>query len=238
MTEFTSLPPICEKTSSASQENALARDVLEHAVLLSIKLEDEEAFERNFLQLQTYYTDQRELLPPSKNEYMIVGLNLVRLLVQNCTAEFHTELEMIAPKVQQQDVYIKHAIQLEQWLMEGAYNKVLRCKQNLTEYYSYFLDQLVTTMRDEIAGCCEKAYTQLKVSDAKDLMMFKSDKEVLAFAKEVSAHSSNCLQTTAPLLAFWNAEQRLRGTRCRGCTVAPEIATFSARTSPCHVAQC
>eukprot|EP00803_Ostreobium_quekettii_P005657 evm.model.scf_985EXC.8 EVM.evm.TU.scf_985EXC.8 scf_985EXC:43389-46537(+) len=202
MTEFTSLPPICEKTPSASQENALARDVLEHAVLLSIKLEDEEAFERNFLQLQTYYTDQRELLPPSKNEYMIVGLNLVRLLVQNCTAEFHTELEMIAPKVQQQDVYIKHAIQLEQWLMEGAYNKVLRCKQNLTEYYSYFLDQLVTTMRDEIAGCCEKAYTQLKVSDAKDLMMFKSDKEVLAFAKEVSAHSSNCLQTTAPLFGF------------------------------------
>lgn len=39
--------------------------------------------------------------------------------------------------------------------------------------------------RDEIALCCEKAYTQLKVSDVKDIMMFSSDKEVLAFSKEV-----------------------------------------------------
>lgn len=34
-------------------------DVLELAVMLSIKLKDEELFERNFLQLKTYYVDLR-----------------------------------------------------------------------------------------------------------------------------------------------------------------------------------
>jgi 26S proteasome regulatory subunit N12 len=34
-------------------------DTLESAVLLSVKQEDEAAFERNFLQLRTYYTDAK-----------------------------------------------------------------------------------------------------------------------------------------------------------------------------------
>lgn len=34
-------------------------DVLEQAVSLSVKLQDEAAFERNYLQLKTYYTDTR-----------------------------------------------------------------------------------------------------------------------------------------------------------------------------------
>lgn len=38
---------------------ASAGEVLEYAVLLSIKLEDEGAFERNYLQLHSYYLDQR-----------------------------------------------------------------------------------------------------------------------------------------------------------------------------------
>ena len=36
-----------------------AGEVLEHAVFLSIKLQDDAAFERNYMQLQTYYTDTR-----------------------------------------------------------------------------------------------------------------------------------------------------------------------------------
>lgn len=37
----------------------VAGEVLEQAVFLSIKLKDEAAFERNFFQLQAYYTDTR-----------------------------------------------------------------------------------------------------------------------------------------------------------------------------------
>lgn len=41
----------------------------------------------------------RSLLPPSPQEYHLVGLNLLRLLVENRIAEFHTELELIPDQV-------------------------------------------------------------------------------------------------------------------------------------------
>lgn len=161
--------------------------------MLSIKLEDENAFERNFLQLHSYYLDQRDLLPASEKEYLIVGLNLVRLLVQKRTAEFHTELELIPPEVHDSDSHIKYAINLEQCLMEGAYDKVLKSKHDLpsSEYYTYFIDQLASTVRGEIASCCEKAYERLKVSEARDLMLFERDAEVVEYANNmVEIHQS------------------------------------------------
>lgn len=41
----------------------------------------------------------RGLLTASKQQNLIVGLNLLRLLVQNRIAEFHTELELIPQEV-------------------------------------------------------------------------------------------------------------------------------------------
>jgi len=32
-------------------------DIYEHAVVLSVKIEDQDAFERDFFQLKPYYTD-------------------------------------------------------------------------------------------------------------------------------------------------------------------------------------
>lgn len=34
-------------------------DIYEHAVVLSVKIEDQDAFERDFFQLKSYYTDAR-----------------------------------------------------------------------------------------------------------------------------------------------------------------------------------
>ncbi len=39
--------------------------------------------------------------------------------------------------------------------------------------------------RDEIAGCSARAYTTLSLSDAKKLMMFSSDEELMVYADEV-----------------------------------------------------
>lgn len=35
----------------------------------------------------------------SQAEHLVVGLNLLRLLVQNRIAEFHTDLEVLDPQV-------------------------------------------------------------------------------------------------------------------------------------------
>jgi hypothetical protein len=50
-------------------------------------------------QRRLHYCRRRTLLPASSQEYPMLGLNLLRLLVQNRIAEFHTELELISPEV-------------------------------------------------------------------------------------------------------------------------------------------
>ncbi|KAI7987803.1 hypothetical protein LOK49_LG13G00932 [Camellia lanceoleosa] len=54
---------------------------------------------------------------------------------------------------------IKHAVELEQSFMEGACNRILSARQTVPhETCVYFMDLLAKTVRDEIAGCSEKAY--------------------------------------------------------------------------------
>jgi len=184
LTTFTALPPVYNQTPTAQQELLLARETYELAVSLSVKKHDEEAFQRNFLQLKTYYTDTRSILPPSPSEHPILGLNLLRLLVQNRTAEFHTELELLPAEVQASPC-IKHAIELEQALMEGAYSRVLAARQHMPDpSYAFFMDLLVQTVRDEIASCSEKAYDSLTLPDIKRLLMFSSDVELKQYVEQ------------------------------------------------------
>ncbi|XP_074317604.1 26S proteasome non-ATPase regulatory subunit 8 homolog A-like [Silene latifolia] len=184
LTQFRSLPPLLEATPNAVQELTLAREIYEHAVVLSVKMEDQEAFERDFCQLKPYYTDARDRIPQSPQEYQILGLNLLRLLVQNRIAEFHTELELLSSTALESPC-IKHAVELEQSFMEGAYNRVLSARQLVPhETYVYFMDVLAKTVRDEIAGCSEKAYDSLSLNDAKQMLLFSSDKDLLEYINE------------------------------------------------------
>ncbi|KAB7494850.1 26S proteasome non-ATPase regulatory subunit 8, partial [Armadillidium nasatum] len=45
------------------------------------------------------------------------------LLAQNKVGEFHTALEHLPPSIVSENVYIRHPVAMEQYLMEGAYNK-------------------------------------------------------------------------------------------------------------------
>lgn len=40
-------------------------------------------------------------------------------------------------------------------------------------------------IRDEIAGCSEKAYDYVSISDAKQMLLFSSEQELLTYVKEV-----------------------------------------------------
>lgn len=63
-------------------------------------------------------------MPESAYKYQLLGLNLLFLLSQNRVAEFHTELELLPADQIQSNVYVRHPLSLEQYLMEGSYNKV------------------------------------------------------------------------------------------------------------------
>lgn len=67
----------------------------------------------------------REQLPESPYMYELLGLDLLCLLAQNKVGEFHTTLEHLPPPAITDNVYIRHPVAMEQYLMEGAYNKVL-----------------------------------------------------------------------------------------------------------------
>ncbi|KAF5907812.1 26S proteasome non-ATPase regulatory subunit 8 [Clarias magur] len=172
-------------TKLAKQQLILARDVLEIGALWSILKKDIPSFERYMAQLKCYYFDYKDELPESAYIHQLLGLNLLFLLSQNRVSEFHTELERLSAKDIQTNVYIRHPVSLEQYLMEGSYNKVFLAKGNIpAESYTFFIDILLDTIRDEIAGCIEKAYEQIQFTEATRVLFFSTPKKMTEYAKK------------------------------------------------------
>lgn len=185
MTKLTSLPPRGSNSPDATKERTLARSILESATILSIYEEDMAAFERNFTQLGVYYSDLAKDLPESTLHNPIVGTRLLQLLVENRLAEFHGELEIIPDQIRS-DSNIAFPIQLEQYLMEGSYNKVLEQRSKVPNpFFKFFLGQLLETVRDNIADCLEVAYSYLKLDEAQKLLIFDSAKDLTKYIEEI-----------------------------------------------------
>ncbi|CEQ43234.1 SPOSA6832_05145 [Sporobolomyces salmonicolor] len=167
-----------------------AREVLEIGAFYSVRTNDIPAFERYLSLLST------PQLPPSPHQAPLVALSLLRLLSQNRIAEFHTVLETLKAEVVESSE-VAWVLQLERSLMEGAYSRVWAlCRSSpagtststalpLPEF-AHFTPTLIATVRNEIAACDERAYESLPVRDAKTLLFFEREDEVVAFAKEVS----------------------------------------------------
>lgn len=84
--------------------------------------------------------------------------------------------------------------------MEGSYSKVWNARSTSCPSpsygFEYFLDLLVSTVRNEIASCGEKAYASLPLSDAAVLLFFKDREELLKFASERQGWSVNPREET------------------------------------------
>jgi len=187
LTKLPALPPRCEASSNAQQQMMLARDVLEYAVISAVKRNDAASFERNFTQLRPYYLDVRGAMPPSKQENLFAGLHLLNLLVQNRIAEFHMAVELLPNEGHVlSSLEVVQVLQLESWLMEGAYNKVLSARSSpASPYYLPLLDRLSTTVRNEIASCSEAAYSGggMSVAEAARMLRFDSPQELVTYAQ-------------------------------------------------------
>jgi len=164
-----------------TKELVLARDIIEMGALYSIASRDIPAFSRYIAQLKSYYFDYKNL-PKSYFRSQLLGLNLLCLLAQNKVSEFHTEIERLEPGEIHDDIYIKHPIQIEQYLMEGNYNKLFLAQSNIpSESYSYFIEILLETIRAEIGSCLEKAYANISVAEAQRMLYFKSAKDLQSY---------------------------------------------------------
>lgn len=138
------LTPSPETTPSQA---ALVRTVFEIGAYTSIRLKDKSSFVNYIGYLQNFYS----LGLGDENESELTGLNLLRLLAENKIAEFHTQLEIIditSKNVATSDP-VKFARGLEEWVMEGAYNRVWKAGESLSvnAYQKFFLDVLMDTIR-------------------------------------------------------------------------------------------
>lgn len=173
-----------QNESLDQRELVLARNTLEIGALWSIENRDIPSFQRYMAQLKCYYFDYATLLPDSAYKYQILGLNLLCLLAENRLAEFHTELEQL-PVEELKNIYIKHPISLEQFLMEGSFHKVLLLKGNVPAHnYDFFMDILIGTIRNEIASCVEKAYERISVAEAVKVLVLDSQDQLDDYVKE------------------------------------------------------
>ena len=119
------LVPSPSLSSSVLQQ---AQHVLELGALISIRNKDPEAFTRYFQQLQPFYHSSSGSSRSQRSK--ITGLYLLLLLSLGDYAGFHTQLEGLEVTNDgngtaiDQDQYIQYAVRLEQWLMEGSYDRV------------------------------------------------------------------------------------------------------------------
>lgn len=182
LTELCFLPGAGSQPSK--QELVLARDTLEIGAQWSIAGRDIPSFERYMSQLKCYYFDYGNDLDESPYQAELLGLNLLSLLAQNRLSEFHTELELLRADELQKNTYLRYPVALEQYLMEGCYNKVLLCYSNAPAVsYRFFLDVMSATVRDEIASCMEKAYGHMTVADAQRLLVIENESELSEYSK-------------------------------------------------------
>ncbi|XP_008214205.1 26S proteasome non-ATPase regulatory subunit 8 [Nasonia vitripennis] len=188
---LTSLTFLPTKDTASEEELLIARDVLEIGAQWSIATEDIPSFERYMAQLKSYYFDYKSSLPESAYKYQLLGLNLLFLLSQNRVAEFHTELELLPVECIQSNIYIRHPLSLEQYLMEGSYNKIFLAKGNVpAASYNFFIDILLNTVRDEIGACMQSAFDKISVKDAARMLNLNSEKETLQFCNKKKWHIS------------------------------------------------
>ncbi|KAF8318137.1 hypothetical protein DL93DRAFT_2076113 [Clavulina sp. PMI_390] len=174
------------QTGANPNDLSVAREILEIGAFWSIRTRDVPSFDRYFAQLQTFYDPETGIPNPSPRQSAVQGLNLIRLLTQNRIADFHTTLESLPPSaLAPTNAFIMHPVNLERWLMEGSYSKVWNAREEApVEEYKFFVDQLMATIRNEIASCEESAYDSLPISEAAQLLFFKSPTDLIKFANE------------------------------------------------------
>ncbi|OQE24159.1 hypothetical protein PENFLA_c010G07529 [Penicillium flavigenum] len=189
--------------STPPQLVVLARQVLELGALASIRQTDAQLFTRYYQQLQPFYDLERHAGLPGQGSSevdfstsqrsKITGLYLLLLLSMGDSANFHTVLEGLVEEASlkggrvEDDACIKYPVELERNLMEGSYDKVWRetkSERVPSEDFGLFSNVLIGTIRNEIAGCSEKAYPSLPISNAKNLLFLESEGAVIEFANQ------------------------------------------------------
>jgi len=164
----------------------VACQALEIGVLLTVLDGDLDAFGRNIAQLKPHYnkigTSKITTTTGTARKCHVLGLNLMNLLVDNRLSEFHAELELLT-ETEASNPLVSFPIELERQLMVGLYDKVLSTTAP-DPSFQFFVDNLLQTVRDSIADCMEVSYKEMTLEDARTMIKFDSQEELLEYIQE------------------------------------------------------
>ncbi|CAL8131482.1 unnamed protein product [Orchesella dallaii] len=183
----------------------VAMDILEIGARFSVAKTESSSdpkgireFERYISQLKHYYFDMDKYVrKQSKHMFEILGMNLLNLLSQNKMEEFHMELEIFPHlDLALKDPYIKKAVEIEQWITEGKFNKIYELQKaklddlrnvGLTSPgFKYFVDHLESTLREHsvgIASIIGAAYEKLSMQCAMQLLNLNDSNKLASIIK-------------------------------------------------------
>lgn len=167
------------------KEITLVRETLEYAILLSVRLKNLKMFDLHFKQLSHVYYQQTLFgMPASNRKHHILGMNLLRYLVENKRDLFHSELEEI-PVDEHRNRFIQWVVNLDFALMEGSYNQLSEARRMIpSPEYSFFLDAMIQPLRKEISECLESGYKHISIDAAQKMLLINHQKEMIEFMKE------------------------------------------------------
>ncbi|CCH43307.1 26S proteasome non-ATPase regulatory subunit [Wickerhamomyces ciferrii] len=177
------------------EDLVISRSVLEIGALSAINLQNFDKFENYLQQLKVFYfnTVNNEQLSKSINKSKLISLYLLLLLAKGDVVKFHTELEFLGNHLKniENDLYLSYPIKIENWLLEGYYDKAWELISNTNseekvklKEFNIFNETLLLAIRFEISRSIEKTYKELPFVNAKYLLFLNNEKEVENFAKD------------------------------------------------------
>jgi len=153
-------------TEPLNEEDIIqAVSALEIGAILSVHDEDLDSFSNFVAQVQPYYEQNIDKTP---RRFLVTGLYLMHLLVENRLSEFHSQLELLTGE-QASHPAISFAVGLERQLMVGMYDEILATPAP-DPVLGFFVDMTVATVRDSMADGLEVGYQQLSVAQAAALL--------------------------------------------------------------------
>ncbi|KDD74143.1 hypothetical protein H632_c1537p0, partial [Helicosporidium sp. ATCC 50920] len=181
------LPPQYSGPEGAVREQLLlGRQTQELSFLLSVSRGDEAGAARAWACLKPYYSDARRLLgSASAQEARITSLRLLSLLLSRRGSDFCCELEALPAEVAASPA-VAHTCELEAWLAEGSYNRVLAAATggDPDPVRAALLRQLLPTVRNQVAACVAASCEAVTLSQLAALLRLDSEDQARRAALE------------------------------------------------------
>lgn len=179
------------QTSINPNDLKITRQVLEIGALVSINLLKMQEFSNCITLLKPFY-ESSTLNDEASQKNKLLSLYLLLLLTQDDLALFHIELEKFQNYNMnvddlENDEFLSIPIKFEKWIIDGDFNKIhetlvskhkFPCKE-----FNIFEDELLNSMRLNIANNLETVYRQLPIENLRILLFLKEISQVHEFVE-------------------------------------------------------